>query len=70
MLAKLARLNPDTFARSSGVHLFNCRIELGVGNLKTHFACMRRGGINTEIAQGLAPNATVWNDHLHVVVGN
>jgi hypothetical protein len=52
-------------------HLFNRRIEIGVVcNLKTYLPGMWRRGINAEISQGLAPDATVWHEQLHFVVGD
>jgi hypothetical protein len=65
-VCKHARIGPD-----KTTHLFNCGIEIGVVcNLKTYLACMWRGRINAEITQGLTPDAAVWHDHLHFVVGD
>src|SRR6516165_4871579 len=53
------------------MHPFDCRIEIGVlRNLEPDLAGMRRRGIDAEITQRLTPDAALWHDYLHFVVGD
>jgi hypothetical protein len=52
-------------------HLLHCRLKIDAfGNPEAHLAGMWRRRINAEVTQGLAPDAAIRHDYLHLVVAH